>query len=98
MLVIFQNQQDASGWSKSLPERSSSTRLVRLECKSECFALSSEHWDRQRTLKEGIMLATRGQSATMLRFTICMLRYLNKGMRVNHEISLECIGGPPDET
>jgi hypothetical protein len=39
---------------------------VRLRCGSDWFALAREHSERPRTLKEGIMFMTCGQSTSVL--------------------------------
>ena len=94
-LVMFQNQLVSNGWLKEFSEASSSSRFVRLRCGSDWSALAREQLEISRTLKEGIMLMTCGQSSTVLRFTLLRLRYCREERRVNHERSVEFV--PPIE-
>jgi len=92
---MFRNQLVSIGWLKEFPEASSSSSFVRLRCGSDWFALAREQLETSRTLKEGIMFMTCGQSSTMLRFTSLRLRYCMEERRVNHERSVEFV--PPIE-
>ena len=92
---MFRNQLVSIGWLKEFPEASSSSSFVRLRCGSDWFALAREQLETSRTLKEGIMFMTCGQSSTVLRFTSLRLRYWMEERRVNHERSVEFV--PPIE-
>jgi hypothetical protein len=68
--------------------RSRATKLVSCATRSGSIPLR-EQPGRRRTVREGSIATTWGQSGTVLRFTEPRLRYLSKRRRASHDTSVE---------